>query len=65
MVQDPKTGNTALHISSQNGHLPLMQLLIAKSPNRRALVNSQNNLGQTALHMVRPPHMPRPLSTAT
>jgi len=48
---DPKTGNTALHISSQNGHLPLMQLLIAKSPNRRALVNSQNNLGQTALHM--------------
>lgn len=48
---DPKTGNTALHISAQNGHLPLMEMVIARSPNRLALVNSQNNLGHTALHM--------------
>lgn len=44
---DPKTLNTPLHISSQNGHEELTQLLI----DCKANVDSQNAKGQTPLHM--------------
>eukprot|EP00929_Paragymnodinium_shiwhaense_P064864 TRINITY_DN32569_c0_g1_i1.p1 TRINITY_DN32569_c0_g1~~TRINITY_DN32569_c0_g1_i1.p1 ORF type:complete len:366 (+),score=90.86 TRINITY_DN32569_c0_g1_i1:84-1181(+) len=45
--KDPKTGNQALHIASQNGHMELVEKLVgAGSP-----PNGQNNKGQTPLHM--------------
>jgi len=45
--QDPKNGNTALHIASQNGHLDIVNKLMAAG----APLNAQNGKGQTALHM--------------
>lgn len=44
---DPVNGNAAIHIASQNGHLPLVKLLIKN----KADINKQNGGGQTALHM--------------
>lgn len=44
---DPKTGNQALHISVQNGHRELTEMLISW----KADVTSQNFKGQTPLHM--------------
>lgn len=46
-AKDPKNGNFALHIASQNGHLALVTQLIASG----AGVNDQNGKGQTPLHM--------------
>ena len=46
---DLKNGNLPLHIASQNGHLPIVTWLLSAG----ALVNGQNNTGQTALHMAR------------
>ena len=45
--QDPKTGNQALHIAAQNGHLEITKWLKGKG----ADVNCQNQKGQTPLHM--------------
>ncbi len=44
---DPKTGNTPLHITCQNGHEELTKILIDAGAN----VNAKNGKGQTALHM--------------
>lgn len=44
---DPKTGNSPLHIASQNGHGNLVDMLITY----RAAVNCQNLKGQTPMHM--------------
>lgn len=44
---DPKTGNSPLHIASQNGHSNLVDMLITY----RAVVNCQNLKGQTPMHM--------------
>jgi len=44
---DPKTGNQALHISVQNGHRELTEMLITW----KADVRAQNFKGQTPLHM--------------
>lgn len=46
-AKDPKNGNFALHIASQNGNLTLVTKLIELGAN----VNVQNGKGQTALHM--------------
>ena len=46
-VRDPKTLNTPLHISAQNGHEELTEILIAG----KADINAKNRCGQTALHM--------------
>jgi len=46
-AKDPKTGNVALHIASQNGHLSTVERLIALG----LPVNVQNGKGQTPLHM--------------
>lgn len=45
--KDPKNGNTAMHIASQNGHLDIVNKLMAAG----APLNAQNGKGQTALHM--------------
>mmetsp|Transcript_45992 Transcript_45992/g.106962 ORF Transcript_45992/g.106962 Transcript_45992/m.106962 type:complete len:310 (+) Transcript_45992:88-1017(+) len=47
IAKDPKTGNVALHIASQNGHLSTVERLISLG----ASVNAQNGKGQTPLHM--------------
>lgn len=44
---DPKTGNTPLHITCQNGHEEMTQVLIDAGCD----VNAKNMKGQTALHM--------------
>lgn len=44
---DPKNGNLALNISSQNGHIDLTRSLL----DNKANVNGQNGNGQTPLHM--------------
>lgn len=44
---DEKNGNTPIHIAAQNGHLPIVELLIKLKAN----VNAKNAKGQTALHM--------------
>jgi hypothetical protein len=46
-AQDPKNGNTALHIASQNGHLDLVKKLVVEG----APLDKQNGKGQTPLHM--------------
>ena len=46
-IRDPSNGNVPLHIASQNGHLHIVKMLLAKG----ADANSQNNGGQTPLHM--------------
>eukprot|EP00397_Hematodinium_sp_SG-2012_P020310 GEMP01020917.1.p1 GENE.GEMP01020917.1~~GEMP01020917.1.p1 ORF type:complete len:203 (+),score=37.36 GEMP01020917.1:58-666(+) len=45
---DPKTGNTALHIAAQNGHIAIVEYLISK---HGAKANVQNFKGNTPLHM--------------
>mmetsp|Transcript_70998 Transcript_70998/g.132811 ORF Transcript_70998/g.132811 Transcript_70998/m.132811 type:complete len:235 (-) Transcript_70998:135-839(-) len=47
MTKDPKTGNVALHIASQNGHLSTVERLLSLGVS----VNAQNEKGQTPLHM--------------
>lgn len=47
MLRDPKTLNTPLHISAQNGHEEVTEILIAG----KADLNAKNGKGQTALHM--------------
>eukprot|EP00729_Bicosta_minor_P004448 gene4448-12757_t len=44
---DPKNGNYPIHITAQNGHRELTQLLI----DLKADPNAQNGTGTTALHM--------------
>ena len=44
---DPKNGNTSLHIAAQNGHVDLVTMLILKGAN----VNAQNHKKNTALHV--------------
>lgn len=46
-LRDPKTMNTPLHISAQNGHEEVTEILIAGN----ADLNAKNGKGQTALHM--------------
>lgn len=46
-LRDPKTLNTPLHISAQNGHEEVTEILIAG----KADLNARNGKGQTALHM--------------
>jgi len=46
-IRDPNTLNTPLHISAQNGHEELTEILIAG----KADINAKNRCGQTALHM--------------
>jgi hypothetical protein len=46
-AKDPKNGNTAMHIASQNGHLELLRKLVSSG----GPVNCQNAKGQTPLHM--------------
>jgi hypothetical protein len=46
-LRDPKTMNTPLHISSQNGHEELTEILIKGG----AELNAKNAKGQTPLHM--------------
>ena len=46
-LRDPKTLNTPLHISAQNGHEEVTEILIAGN----ADLNAKNGKGQTALHM--------------
>ncbi len=46
-AKDPKNGNYALHIASQNGHMDLVKFPIAD----KADVKVQNGKGQTPLHM--------------
>lgn len=46
-LPDPKTGNLPLHIAAQNGHDNLVKLLLK----HQAVVNAQNNKGQTSMHM--------------
>jgi len=48
-LQDPRNGNTALHIAAQNGHMGMLELVMGAG----ADVNIQNKGGQTGLHMVR------------
>ena len=48
-LQDPKNGNTTIHLAAQNGNLKMVELIIMSD----AKVNMQNKGGQTALHMVR------------
>jgi len=43
----PSTGNAPIHIASQNGHITLVNMLIAKG----AKVNVKNKKGNTPLHM--------------
>jgi hypothetical protein len=45
--EDPKTGNTALHIAAQNGHLELVRYML----NEGVGIDPQNNVGNTPLHM--------------
>lgn len=47
MLRDPKTMNTPLHISAQNGHEELTEILIGGKTD----LNAKNGKGQTALHM--------------
>lgn len=44
---DASNGNAPIHIASQNGHLDIVRLLIAKKAN----LNAQNMKGNTAIHM--------------
>jgi len=44
---DAKTGNYALHISAQNGHIALTEYLLSQ----KADPNARNGKGQTATHM--------------
>ncbi len=46
-LRDPKTLNTPLHISSQNGHEEITEILISG----KAEINAKNRCGQTPLHM--------------
>lgn len=46
-LRDPKTLNTPLHISAQNGHEEVTEILISG----KADLNAKNGRGQTALHM--------------
>mmetsp|Transcript_50487 Transcript_50487/g.117866 ORF Transcript_50487/g.117866 Transcript_50487/m.117866 type:complete len:317 (+) Transcript_50487:99-1049(+) len=46
-TRDPKTGNVALHIACQNGHLSTVERLLSMGVS----VNVQNEKGQTPLHM--------------
>lgn len=46
-AEDSGNGNRSVHIASQNGHLTLVNMLIAKAAN----LNAQNKGGQTAMHM--------------
>jgi len=46
--KDAKTGNTAIHIAAQNGHLALTKHIVEKLG---ADVNITNGKGNTALHM--------------
>jgi len=46
-TKDPKTGNVALHIASQNGHMSTVERLLSLG----VPVNAQNGKGQTPLHM--------------
>jgi len=46
--EDPKNGNQALHLASQNGHLDIVKLLIEEYG---ADVNCTNKKSQTPLHM--------------
>merc|ERR1712070_1190680 len=41
-LQDPMNGNFTIHIAAQNGHLPVVELLIEKN----AMVNVQNKTGK-------------------
>lgn len=45
--RDPKTLNTPLHISAQNGHEEVTEILIGG----KADLSAKNGCGQTALHM--------------
>ena len=45
---DPQNGNRVIHLSAQNGHLHITKWLVSDS---KCDINSQNNKGQTALHM--------------
>lgn len=45
--KDSKTGNCAIHLAAQNGHVDIVQKLI----DLRADVNAQNGQGNTPLHM--------------
>jgi hypothetical protein len=44
---DPRNGNTSLHIAAQNGHVDLVTVLILKGAN----INAQNHKKNTALHV--------------
>ena len=44
---DPRNGNLAIHIASQNGHIDLVKQLIAGG----ASLDAKNRKGNTALHM--------------
>lgn len=44
---DAQNGNRALHISAQNGHMPLTKYILEQ----KADPSAQNFNGQTALHM--------------
>ena len=46
---DVGNGNRSIHIAAQNGHLPILKLLVQKDCD----VNAQNKSGQTPMHMVR------------
>ncbi len=46
-IGDQDAGNTALHFAAQEGHLPMVELLLA----RGADVNARNNFQQTPLHL--------------
>lgn len=46
-IPDPQNGNRPIHIAAQNGHIEILEMLIAKN----AEVNSKNTKGNTALHM--------------
>ena len=46
-IEDPKNGNTCIHIAAQNGHVDLLKFLVQAG----ADVNAQNANGHTPLHM--------------
>ena len=45
------SGSTALHLASGKGHLKVVKALVTNVPELRSVLNAQDNLGRTPLHL--------------